>query len=37
MIPHKRLVENDGFTNMSNNFHEFGESSGAGAIVSGTM
>ena len=31
------MMENVGLTNISNNFNEFAETSGAGAIVSGIM
>ena len=37
MIPHRQLMENVGFTNISNTCHEFGKTSRAGAIVSGIM
>ena len=37
MIPHKQIMDNVGFANISNNFHEFGKTSGAWAIVSGIM
>ena len=37
MIPHRLIMEFVGFTSIANNFHEFGETSGAGAIVFGIL
>ena len=32
MIPHRQIIENVGFFNISNNVHEVGETSGAKSI-----